>query len=616
MNRIEITFQPDGKRVAINAGETLMDGAKRGGVDIQAICGGTAICGKCKVIINPEQILINPITDDEKRLLTPLEIQKGYRLACSVIPTGNINVEIPLSSRIGKQRLQVEGIEVPVEFEPNIQKLVLQITPPSLHDLRSDGERILDEVHKILDNEVTLDYNVLHRIPRILRNGNWVVTVTIWNNQKIIEIEPGMTFEKNYCIALDIGTTKIAAYLINLYDGNLVASDSMMNPQIPYGEDVISRITRTEESNLLSDLVVNGINKLLESLCEKADVRLNWIYEVSVVGNTAMHHIFLRIPSEYLAVSPYVPVIRTPLNIPAEKLGLDIFPYGNVYVFPIIAGFVGGDKVAEILATEIYKSDEICLTLDIGTNTEIALGNKDDILTCSCASGPAFEGAYIKHGMRAATGAIERIKIDPETFEVTYKTIEDEKPRGICGSAIIDVLSEMFKAEIIDHRGRINTSLSTPRIVKTEDSVNFVIAWKDETILEEDLVIRQEDLKQLQLAKAAMHTGAAILLKNKGLKKEDIAHIFIAGAFGSYVDPEAAITIGMIPDVPIEKIKSVGNAAGTGARLALLSRKSRETAEEIARKVRYLELVLDPDFTREYAKSMYIPHKDRISPKN
>lgn len=615
MNQIEITFQPDGKRVSIAADETIMDGAKSGGIDIQAICGGTAICGKCKVIINPEQVLVNPITDDEKKLLTQLEIQKGYRLACRAVPFGNISVEIPLSSRTGKQRLQVEGIEVPVEFDPPVQKLVLKITPPSLQDLRSDGERIVDEVHKILGHKVMIDYNVFQRIPHVLRDENWLATVTVWNNHKIIDIEPGITFEKNFGIALDVGTTKIAAYLVNLYDGRLMASDAIMNPQIPYGEDVIARITFSKESNLLSDLVVSGINQLIESICEKADIKLNWIYEISVVGNTAMHHIFLRIPSEYLAVAPYVPVVRKPLNIHAEKLRLNIFPYGNVYVFPIIAGFVGGDKVAEILATEIYKSDEICLTLDIGTNTEIALGNKDDILVCSCASGPAFEGRYIKYGMRAATGAIERIKIDPETFEVTYKTIEDEKPRGICGSAIIDVLSEMFKAKIINHRGRINTSLSTPRIVNTEAGANFVIAWKEETILEEDLTITQEGLRQLQLAKAAMHTGAAILLKNKGLKKEDIEHIFIAGAFGSYVDPEAAVNIGMIPDVPIEKIKSVGNAAGTGARLALLSKKSRNTAEEIARKVRYLELVLDPDFTREYAKSMYIPHKDRISPK-
>ncbi|MFX1520269.1 MAG: ASKHA domain-containing protein [Promethearchaeota archaeon] len=615
MTKTEITFQPDGKRVSIDVGETIMDGAKRGGIDIQSICGGTAICGKCKVLINPGQDLVNPITDDEKRLLTQLEIQKSYRLACCVIPQGNIYVEIPPSSRIGKQRLQVEGIEVPVEFEPLIQKLGLKIAPPSLQDLRSDGERILDEVRKIFDYDIKFDNNVIHRIPHILRNGNWVVTVTIWNNQKIIDIEPNMTFENNYGVALDIGTTKIAAYLVNLYDGSLLASDSMMNPQIPYGEDVISRITLTKEFALLSNLVVDVINQLIESLCEKADIKLNWIYEVSIVGNTAMHHLFLRIPPEYLAVAPYVPVIRQPLNIPAEKLALNIFPYGNAYVFPIIAGFVGGDKVAEILATEIYKSDEICLTLDIGTNTEIALGNKEDILVCSCASGPAFEGAYIRHGMRAATGAIERIKIDPETFEVTYKTIDNEKPRGICGSAIVDVLSEMFKAEIIDHRGRINTSLSNTRIVDTKDGAKFIIAWQEDTVLEEDLFITQEDLKQLQLAKAAMHTGAAILLKNKGMKKEDIAHVFIAGAFGSYVDPEAAVNIGMIPDVPIEIIKSVGNAAGTGARLALLSKRSRENAEEIARKVRYLELVLDPDFTREYAKSMYIPHKDRISPR-
>jgi uncharacterized 2Fe-2S/4Fe-4S cluster protein (DUF4445 family) len=614
MNQIEIAFQPDGKRVTIVNGENILEGAIKGGIDIQAICGGTAICGKCKIIINSEKNAVNPITDDEKRILTQLEIQKGYRLACRTVPKGNVTVEIPLCSRIGKQRLQIEGIEVPVEFDPLIQKVVLKMTPPALQDLRSDAERIMDEVQKILGHNVVIDFNILKKIPHVLRDGNWLVTVTLWNNQKIIDIERGMTFEKNYGVALDIGTTKIAAYLINLYDGRLIAADSIMNPQIPYGEDVVSRITfAAKNPNLMSDIIVEGINQLITSLCEKADVKLSEVYEICAVGNTAMHHIFLHIPSDYLPIAPYVPVVKNSMDIPTEKLKLNIYPYGNVHMLPIIAGFVGGDKVAEILATEIYKSDEMCLTLDIGTNTEIALGNKDDILVCSCASGPAFEGAYIKHGIRASTGAIERIKLDPVTFEVTYKTIDDVKPRGICGSAIIDILSEMFKAGIINHRGRINVSLPTPRIIDKEGEAKFILLWKEETVLEENLAISQEDIKQLQLAKAAMHAGASLLLKNKGIKIDDVAHVFIAGAFGCYVDPEAAITIGMIPNFPIEIIKSVGNAAGTGARMALLSKESRKMAEEIGRKVRYLELVLDPDFTREYAKSMYIPHKDRIS---
>ncbi len=618
MRKIEIIFQPDGKRALVEPGTTILDAAKQIAVDLTSICGGKKICGKCKIIVT-EKDRVNAITKNELNLLSNKEIENDYRLACSTKVIDRVVVKIPESSRIGKQRLQIEGIETPVTFDPFITKLAVKIAPPSLEDLRSDAKRLLDALKDTYSlTNLHIDFELLKKLPTVLREGNWTATVTIFDNRKIIDVEPGVTYPRNYGIALDIGTTKIAGYLINLDKGKLLSADSIMNPQIPFGEDVISRITHaiTEPEGLtqLNEIVIRGINELLESLCAKTGINSNEIYEASVVGNTAMHHLFLNINPKYLALSPYVPVVQGPIDIQSQNVGsgvkLNIHSQGNVHVLPVIAGFVGADHVGVILATEIYKSEEICLAIDIGTNTEIALGNEKDILVCSCASGPAFEGAHIKYGMRAATGAIERIQISPKTFEVNYQTIGNSEPRGICGSAIVDILAELFKIGIINYRGKMNTNIDSPRIRGENKDAEFVIAWNEDTGLEEDISITQEDIRELQLAKAAMFTGATILMKNKGMTRDDIQKIFIAGAFGSYIDSKNAITIGMIPDIPLERITSVGNAAGTGARMALMSRESRNTANEIARKVRYLELVKDPDFMKEFANAMCIPHRE------
>ena len=618
MRKIEIIFQPDGKRALVEPGTTILDAAKQIAVDLTSICGGKQICGKCKIIVT-EKDRVNAITKNELNLLSNKEIENDYRLACSTKVIDRVVVKIPESSRIGKQRLQIEGIETPVTFDPFITKLAVKIAPPSLEDLRSDAKRLLDALKDTYSlTNLHIDFELLKKLPTVLREGNWTATVTIFDNRKIIDVEPGVTYPRNYGIALDIGTTKIAGYLINLDKGKLLSADSIMNPQIPFGEDVISRITHaiTEPEGLtqLNEVVIRGINELLESLCAKTGINSNEIYEASVVGNTAMHHLFLNINPKYLALSPYVPVVQGPIDIQSQNVGsgvkLNIHSQGNVHVLPVIAGFVGADHVGVILATEIYKSEEICIAIDIGTNTEIALGNEKDILVCSCASGPAFEGAHIKYGMRAATGAIERIQISPKTFEVNYQTIGNSEPRGICGSAIVDILAELFKIGIINYRGKMNTNIDSPRIRGENKDAEFVIAWNEDTGLEEDISITQEDIRELQLAKAAMFTGATILMKNKGITRDDIQKIFIAGAFGSYIDPKNAVTIGMIPDIPLERITSVGNAAGTGARMVLMSRESRNTANEIARRVRYLELVNDPDFMKEFATAMYIPHME------
>jgi uncharacterized 2Fe-2S/4Fe-4S cluster protein (DUF4445 family) len=329
------------------------------------------------------------------------------------------------------------------------------------------------------------------------------------------------------------------------------------------------------------------------------------------VGNTAMHHFFLGLPPNFLGLAPYPPAIQGPVDVKAKELSINMNRDGNVHVLPVIAGFVGADNVGVILSTEIYKSDALTLAMDVGTNTEILLGDKNELMVCSTASGPAFEGAHMKHGMRAATGAIEKIKIDPRNFEVDYQTIGNVKPRGLCGSAIVDALAEMLKAGVVDKSGRIDLKLDSPRIRVGGDGVpEFVIAWEEETSIGGDITVTQKDIRELQLAKAAIFAGITILMKKKKVNKEDLASVIIAGAFGSHINPESARTIGMLPGVPLERVRSVGNAAGSGARMALMSKKVRELAREVSKKVKYVELAADAEFQREFLSAMYLPHED------
>jgi uncharacterized 2Fe-2S/4Fe-4S cluster protein (DUF4445 family) len=410
-----------------------------------------------------------------------------------------------------------------------------------------------------------------------------------------------------------------------------MGSEAMMNPQIKYGDDVMSRISYTmvekdrEEENEtlkveeLQKCVVAAINQIIEDVCTEANVRTDHVYEVVAVGNTAMQHLLLGICPKYIAWAPYCAALGSE-DFKSAEIGIKINENGNVHVFPIIGGFVGGDHVSAILATKMadLEREQIGMLLDIGTNTEIAIGNKEDMISCSCASGPAFEGFHIKHGMRASTGAIERISIDPETFEVRYTTIDGAVPRGLCGSALIDLLAEMLKTGIMDGSGNLNLNATngSGRVRKNRGEKEFVVVWKREietgigTSISSDIVITQRDIRELQLAKAAIRTGAEILMRRRGIKEADIDVIYIAGAFGSYVDPENARLIGMYPQIDLSKVKIVGNAAGSGAKLALLSQEKRHKAEEIAKKVRYIELATEPDFLHFYMSSHYFPFSD------
>lgn len=615
-SEVEVIFQPEGKRVKVKSGSTIFEAAKLVGVDLTSICGGIGRCGKCKVIVEKEgEAYVDSITENEKALLSPTEISAGYRLACRTHVKGNLTVRIPEESRTGRQKLQVEGIETPVKLEPLIKKYFLKLPTPTLKDARSDVDRLLDELKRQYAFEnLEINYNLLQSLPLILRSSEWSITVATWNDNTIISVEPGDTTSRIFGYAFDIGTTKLAGYLLDLNTGKVVAVESLMNPQISYGEDVITRITYAsrgfKEQKELQQTIINGVNQILKRLLDKTGVRMEEVYEVTVVGNTAMHHIFLNICPKYLALSPYPPVIKRGTNVKAEKIGVEINPNGNVYVLPVIAGFVGADAVAVILATEMYKRDELCMALDIGTNTEVFLGNKEGILTCSCASGPALEGAHIKYGMRAATGAIEKVRIDPDTLEVEYWTVDNAKPCGICGSAMVDILAEMLKAGIIEVTGKLNKDITSPRLHILESGLEFVLAWGKETLTGEDIVFTQKDIREIQLAKAAIHTGTMTLMKKRGIVEEDIDILFIAGAFGSYIDPKNARIIGMYPEIALDKIRVVGNAAGTGARMALTSKKARKTAEEISDKVTYVELAAEPNFQAEFFNSNALPYAD------
>lgn len=610
---VEVVFQPEGMHVRIESGQTILEAAKLAGVDLVSTCGGKGDCGKCRVIVT-ERKNIGPLTKIERQLLSANEIDAGYRLACRTSVNSRIAARIPEVSRTGKQRLQVEGIKTHVKLDPLIKKYFVKLPSPTLGDNKADVDRLLDLLkvkHHMKDLRV--DLSVLQELPPMLRERERDATVVVWNDRVIIGVELGATVQRVFGYAVDIGTTKLAGYLLDLTTGEVLAVESLINPQIPYGEDIIARITHAlkgpGKQKQLQQLVITALNQILKALLEKSGVRTEEVYEMTVVGNTAMHHLFLNICPKGLALSPYAPAVRTGLDINPKEVGMCMNPHGNIHVLPVVAGFVGADAIAVALATEVYKRSRLCLVLDIGTNTEILLGNKDGLMACSCASGPALEGAHIKHGMRASTGAIERVQIDSATLEVRYQTIDDVKPCGMCGSAIVDVTAEMLKAGIINVMGAINREIRSPRL-RSENEPEFVIAFKKETSTGQDITVTQKDIREIQSAKAAIHTGALTLMKKRGVVEKNIDLVFIAGAFGSYIDPKNARLIGMYPEIGLEKVKVVGNAAGTGARMALVSKVARSQAEEISRRIRYVELATELDFQTEFCNSLSIPYAD------
>jgi len=630
-----IIFQPSGRRGYIEEGENLKEGARRLGVDIESICSNTGTCGKCKVKIEDgffekygiesKRTNLSPLTEAERKIINTRLASKGYRLACQARIYGDVVVFIPEESRMGKQIVRKAATERVIELKPAVKKYYVEMTKATLNDSLGDWERLQTELKCRFNlTNLTIDYQVLTSLQEVIRHSDWKVTVTVWMNKEVVQVEPGLV-EKNYGLAIDLGTTTVAGYLCDLTNGALVATESIMNPQVIHGEDVMSRITYSmaNEDGLkhMNEAIIEGINELAGRVAAQAKIKRWDIVDVAICGNTCMHHILLNLKPQYIGKAPFTPAIHHSLNIKACNLGLKISPEAYVHVLPIEAGFVGADNVAVLIAESPYQQDSTELIIDIGTNGELVLGNKEKVVSCSCATGPAFEGGEIKHGMRAVPNAIEQVVIDKDTLEARFKVIGSEywntdsvnvKAKGICGSGIIDAVSQMFVRGIIDHTGRFNNDLETPRYRFTDNGPEFVVAWAYETSIGQDIVICQSDIRNVQLAKAAMYAGAKIIMRYLNVDKLD--KIILAGAFGSYINKESAACLGLFPDCDLENVYAVGNAAGDGARIALLNMDKRAEANEIARKVEYLELTVEPGFEKVFSQAIWLPHMEDTFP--
>ena len=625
--KIILDFEPISRRILYTDDLSIYDALSQAGVRINSLCGGKGTCGKCRIMIQKGFQHLKDPSNSELEKLAQNDIEKGWRLACQVkldplkIEKSknnplNIRIFLPDEILIEDFKILTSGIEKKIELLPNINKVHFNVQKPSLNEPIPDFERILGSQQSMLKTPIHIEHDVLKLLPDILRNKDHDITLTFKENQTIIDIESGDTSQDCFGIAFDIGTTTIVGYLMNLNDGKTYSVSSTLNPQTAFGEDVVTRITYVRDTpkglGNLNNLVVDALNKIIEKTSKEAKVSISNIYEATIVGNSVMHHLFLGINPSYIGLSPYVPAIQTGLNIASHSLGLNMARNGNTFILPLIAGFVGADTIGVITSSEIDKEKDLTLAIDIGTNGEIIIGNKDLLVTGSCAAGSALEGAHISNGMRAAAGAIDSVKIDPKTFSVEYTTIKDKKPMGICGSGLIDAVAEMLRSKIITRSGHFNKEfIDHERFLKKEKNFEFLLAPKDATSIGKPIVISQKDIREIQMAKGAFYSGTNLILHylnhTRG-KVHQIHQIFLAGAFGNYIDKKNAKFIGMIPDISDEKIYQIGNAAGMGAQHCLINTKLRQKTQELLKKIEYVEIAVQENFQREYAEAMYFPH--------
>jgi len=644
MEKAEIVFQPSGKKGEVKKGLSILEASRELGVDIETLCGEKGACGKCKVRIE-EGLNVSPWVEEEGKFINEGQKKEGFRLGCCARIQGDLSVFVPEESRAGKQVVSKAARHILIDHNPAVKLYYIEVTPPTIEDPMGDFERSSKERHKQIGlDELDIDIYALRELPNSVRQGKWKITICLWMDKEIIRVRPGRV-ENHFGMAIDIGTTTVAGYLCNLDTMEVLDTQSLMNPQCKYGEDVMSRIhyhmRNPEGLQKMSDDIIEGLNMIIQQAVQSTyppkvkhkkkeedreylRLAMEDLEDVTIVCNTIMHHILLQLDPQHVGLAPFPPVVLHGLDIKARDIGLDINRGAYVHVLPNEAGFVGADNVGVLIAEEPYKHYEIQLIIDIGTNGEVVLGNKKKLISSSCATGPALEGAHITFGMRAAPGAIERIKIDPKTHEVDYKVIgrdawkyysktEEMETKGICGSGIIDLFAELYITGIILKSGAFSENQISNRFRRNPDNNQheFVIAWKEETSIGKDVVITQKDVRQIQLAKGALYCGCKLMMRRLGVEKVD--RVKIAGAFGTNVDREKALAMGLFPDCEIEKITSVGNAAGDGSRAALLNRNKREEAGWVSKNVEYIELTVEKNFQEQFMEAMQIPHmKDRF----
>ncbi|MCX6048793.1 MAG: ASKHA domain-containing protein [Chloroflexi bacterium] len=611
-NKVTIEFRPHNKITRVPPGMTLFNAANWIGLPIDSTCGAKGTCGKCKVRILTGE---NGITTADRKVFTPQELTDGWRLSCRAEANTDIVCEVP--RLMGNPKAALMGFGRHVVLDPNVHKVALTLNQPTIEDQRSDFARVRDALAEA-GFEVQAALPVLRQLPHVLREAQWHVTAVVVG-QELVAVEPGDTSQQAFGLAFDIGTTTVVGMLLNLGSGAPVAVRSLLNGQAIYGADVIARISHAmlneEGLSQLHAAIVQTMNNLIEALLREANITPQAVYEVVVAGNATMQHLLLGLHPEAIGLVPFIPVIDEMMQVSAHELGLQILPQAQVHLLPHIGAYVGADLVAGLLATGLAQEEGIRLLVDVGTNGEIILGSKTRTLATAAPAGPAFEGAQIKDGMRASDGAIETVVITHDAIQL--KVIGDVPPIGLCGSGLVDAVAQLRVSGFLEASGkfikteaavaRFDPALARRLITDDKGMRAFVLAWPEESGHQRPIVLTQRDIRELQFAKGAIAGGIEVVMHELGVETSELVAIYLAGSFGSYINPQSARIIGLVPPVPVERIKAVGNAAGEGAKMALLSFRARQVARSLPTIVEYHELSGRGDFNDSFLAVLQFP---------
>ena len=620
----KVHFFPVDVTVEIEQGKTILDAAYKGDIFVNALCGGDGTCGKCKVIHGSGMIESMPTTH-----VSVSEAQKGYVLACSTKVMGDLEVIIPEESKLDKSQILVSSFpQFPgsqaaatskakhFKQDPLVNKIYLELPQPSLDDSMADYERLCQGIMVktgIPLEKLTANIAVLKHLPKLLRESKWMVTVTLGHHHafvEILEVQPGDVSANNYGVAVDVGTTTVVAHLLNLSKSETVDIEATYNSQIKYGDDYIQRIIYAEQNDameVMQEVITEDVNHLISTLIKRNNLSIHDVNAVVCAGNTVMTHFLLGLDPTNIRKEPYLSSANRVPPMRASEVGIKINNHGLLYTLPCVGAYVGGDVSSGVLAVRQDEAEVLSLLVDIGTNGEIVLGSKDWMMCCSASAGPSFEGSGISCGMRAAKGAIEKVSIT-STFDVTCKTIGDAPASGICGSGLLDCLANLVRSGVIDRTGNFQKGINTERLRKTDNGYEFVLVSKDKASTKRDIVITQADIQNIIRSKAAIYSGISTLVESMGMGMNDIEQVFLAGGFGNYLDIRSAITIGMLPDVPVTKVQFVGNSSVIGAKMCLFSKDAYEVAGTIASKMTYFDLMSNNKYMEEYVSANFLPH--------
>ncbi len=630
MPKHKIVFLPHETQITVPDGETIIHAAMEAGVHVNASCGGEGVCGKCRVLIE-EGTVAGGISEK----LSQKDQDQGYRLACQAVAQSDLVVRIPVESAMDASALRLyktprktahirvmnfDELKEKGLFVAPVEKKFMQLPDPTLQDNLSDITRLISHL-KAQHDEHRLDValSVIRKIPDAIREKDFKVTATLVRpvrdvgKTRLINVQPGDTTSRNYAIAMDIGTTTIYGQVIDLISGEVLAEYGDFNGQISYGEDVITRIVYAEKPGgleRLHEVVMNTINKVLEKIIKQSGIDHQDLSTITLAGNTTMTQLMLKINPRYIRRSPYVPAATLYPPTRAKDLGMAVKDHVSALVFPAVSSYVGGDIVAGVMGSGIYRAEALTLYLDVGTNAEIVIGNKDWLACAACSAGPAFEGGGLKYGMRAEKGAIEDFSIDPLTYEPMIITIGNVRPKGICGSGLITMVATMFEMGIINNLGKFNRDLKTKRIRQADGIYEYVLAWKEETQIERDVTLTEIDIENLIRAKGAIYSGCMTLLAEVGMTLQEIEHIMLAGGFGSYVDLEKAMVIGLLPEMDPAKVTFIGNGSLMGARMSSLTNRIRKDVVEVTHKMTNFELSDTASYMDNYIAALFLPHTD------